>query len=237
MTSPEVTGEIKNAVLAALDGDEPLLNERLAAIAARTRKERPEFAAAIDRLVARLRDAAAGQAAPKPGETMPPFLLPDERGRLVAMEDLLAANGPLAICFHRGHWCPFCKMNMLALAKAHREIEALRGHLVAITPERWRFASALRQQAGGDFPVLTDMDNGYALSLNIAIWLGPEMESMIADRGHTLPFYQGNKSWIVPIPATFVVGSDGVIAARYLNPDYRERMSIDDLVTALRQTR
>ena len=235
MASPEVTGEIKTAVLAALDADGPL-NERLAAIAARTRKERPEFAAAIDRLVARLRDAAAGEAAPRPGEAMPPFVLPDERGRLLVMDELLQ-NGPLAICFHRGHWCPYCKMNMLALAKAHREIDTIRGHLVGVTPERWRFASALKRQAGGDFPVLTDMDNGYALSLNIAIWLGPEMEAMIGNRGHTLPLYQGNKSWIVPIPATFVVGTDGIIAARYLDPDYRLRMSIEDLAGALKLAR
>jgi peroxiredoxin len=235
MASPDVTGQIKREVLAALDAEGPL-NERLKAIAERTRKERPEFAAAIDRLVARLRDAAAGAAAPKPGEAMPPFVLPDERGRLVSLEELLR-NGPLAVCFHRGHWCPFCKMNMLALAKAHHEIDAVRGHLLAITPERWRFASALKRQAGADFPVLTDMDNGYALSLNIAIWLGPEMEGFISDRGHKLGTYQGNPSWIVPIPATYVVGTDDVIVARYLDPDYRQRMSIEDLVEALKKAR
>jgi peroxiredoxin len=235
MASPETTGELRTAVLAVLEADGPL-NERLAAIAQRTRKERPEFAAGIDRFVARLRDAEAGKTAPQPGEAMPPFILPDEHGRMISLEDLLK-HGPMAICFHRGHWCPFCKMNMLALAKAHREIEGVAGHLVAITPERWRYSSALKQQAGADFPVLTDMDNGYALSLNIAVWLGPEMEGLIAGRGHALPLYQGNKSWVVPIPATFVVGSDGVIVARYLDPDYRQRMSVEDLAAALQQAR
>lgn len=235
MASPEISGEIRSAVLAALDQDGSLA-ERLAAIAARTRVERPEFAAGIDRFVARIRDACAGSNAPKPGELLPPFILPDERGRLVTLEELLA-NGPVAVCFHRGHWCPFCKMNMIALAKAHRMIDALRGHLVAITPERWRFATALKTQAGADFPALTDMDNGYALSLGIAVWLGSEMEGLITARGHKLPLYQGNKAFIVPIPATFVVRRDGIITARYLNPDYRERMSIEDLAAALQQAR
>jgi peroxiredoxin len=106
---------------------------------------------------------------------------------------------------------------------------------VAITPERWHFATTLKHHAGATFPVLTDLDNGYALAINIAIWLGPEMEGFIAERGHDLPAYQGNKSWIVPIPATFVVGTDGLIAARYIDPDYRQRMSIEDLVAALTQ--
>jgi peroxiredoxin len=231
MASRELTDQIRDAVLSALDADGPL-NEGLAAISRRTRTERPEFAAAIDNLIARLRGADAGGTAPKPGAPMPPFMLPDERGRLVSLEGLLKA-GPLAICFHRGHWCPYCRLNMIALAKAHQDIARVNGHVVAITPERWRFALALKQQAGATFPVLSDLDNSYALSLNIAIWLGPEMEGFIAQRGHNLPAYQGNKSWILPIPATFVVGSDGVIVARYLDPDYRQRMSIEDLVTAL----
>ena len=59
------------------------------------------------------------------------------------------------------------------------------------------------------FPILTDMDNGYALSLNLAIWVGAEMQKMMAGR-QDLPAYQGNSSWMLPIPATFVVGRDGV---------------------------
>jgi peroxiredoxin len=233
MASEDLTGEIKNAVLAALEADGSL-SERLALIAERARRERPEFAAAIDRLVARLKEAGAGDAAPKIGDALPSFLLPDERGTLVSLDDLLA-KGPVAICFHRGHWCPYCRLNFLALAKAQPQIAAAGGQIAAIIPERWRFTAALKAQAGAAFPVLTDMDNGYAMSLNIAIWLGPEMEKFIAGRGHDLPAYQGNKSWIVPIPATFVVGTDGVIVARYLDPDYRHRMGIEDLESSMRR--
>jgi peroxiredoxin len=167
---------------------------------------------------------------------MPPFILPDDSGRLISLAELLS-HGPLAICFHRGHWCPYCRLNMIALAKAHAEIAGINGQVVAITPERWHYAATLKRRAGATFPVLTDLDNGYALAVNIAIWLGPEMEGFIAERGHDLPAYLGNKSWIVPIPATFVVGTDGVIAARYLDPDYRQRMSIENLVDALKQAR
>jgi peroxiredoxin len=77
------------------------------------------------------------------------------------------------------------------------------------------------------------MDNGYALSLNLAIWVGDEIQKMMTGR-HDLPEYQGNNSWMLPIPATFVVGQDGLIKARFVDPDYRKRMAIDDLLAALR---
>ena len=108
--------------------------------------------------------------------------------------------------------------------------------LVAIVPERRKFVAALREESRAPFPVLTDMDNGYALSLNLAIWVGQEMETLIASAGWDMPTYQGNSAWMVPIPATFVVGSDGVITARYLDPDYRLRMETDQLRDALRAT-
>ena len=108
--------------------------------------------------------------------------------------------------------------------------------LVAIVPERRKFVAALREESRAPFPVLTDMDNGYALSLDLAIWVGQEMETLIASAGWDMPTYQGNSAWMVPIPATFVVGSDGVITARYLDPDYRLRMETDQLRDALRAT-
>ena len=57
---------------------------------------------------------------------------------------------------------------------------------------------------------------------------------MIAAAGFDVAKYQGNDSWMVPIPATFVVGTDGRVKARFVDPDYRKRMAIEDLLAALR---
>ena len=79
------------------------LNERLKAMADAVRSLSPAFAEAVDRLIARLKRSAAGDAAPGVGDPMRPFVLPDETGRLVSLEQLLS-EGPAAIVFHRGHW-------------------------------------------------------------------------------------------------------------------------------------
>ena len=142
-------------------------------------------------------------------------------------------GGPVAVTFHRGHWCPFCRISINALVRAQEQVASIGGQIVAVMPERQQFVSDLRATSKAPFLVLTDMDNGYAMSLGLAIWVGDEMQKIIAER-HDLPEYQGNDTWMVPIPATFVVGQDGRIKARFVDPDYRKRMAIEDLLAAMR---
>src|SRR3974390_2308868 len=186
------------------------LQEQLRAFAETVKQNRPEFAAAVDRLIQRLRQHGAGESAPQIGESMPPFVLPDEAGQMVSLDELLN-RGPVAVTFHRGHWCPYCRINIKALVQAHKELPA--GEIVAIMPDRQKFATELKTQSNVPFPILTDADNGYALSLNLAIWVGAEVQKMMEGR-RDLPTFQGNSSWMVPIPATVVVGRAGLIRAR-----------------------
>jgi peroxiredoxin len=208
------------------------LNEQLRSFAENTRQERPEFAAAVDRLIDRLRRASAGDSAPKPGEPMPGFVLPDENGDRVSLDDLLD-EGPVAITFHRGHWCPYCRININALAQAQKELAKDEGRIIGIMPDLQKFVAELKKQSNVPFPVLSDMDNGYALSLNLTIWVGAELQRMLQDRVN-MPAFQGNSSWMLPIPATFVVGRDGLIRARFIDPDYRKRMTITEMLAAMR---
>src|SRR5262249_33617922 len=124
-----------------------------------------------------------------------------------------------------------------ALAQAQEEIAAEGTQIVAIMPEREQYAAEFKTEAHAKYPILTDMDNGYAMSLNLVFWVGAEMEALMAKLGRDIPQYQGNESWMFPIPATFVVGRDGLIKERFIDPDYRKRMAIDDLLQAIRSAR
>ena len=208
------------------------LDEQLRTFADAARQRRPDFAAAVDRLVERLRHYGAGGSAPQVGEPMPPFVLPDDAGHLVSLDQLLT-KGPLAVTFHRGHWCPYCRININALAQAHKDIADEGGQIVAIMPDRQKFVADFKSQSNVPFPILTDMDNGYAMSLNLTIWVGAEMQKMMQGR-RDLPTFQGNNSWMLPIPATFVVGRDSAVKARFMDPDYRKPMAIANMLMALR---
>lgn len=213
----------------ALDGS---MGERLDVFVNAVRKNHPDSAAKVDRLVARLNAHKAGESAPGPGEAMPLFVLPDENGRMVSLADLLA-DGPAIVTFHRGHWCPYCRISIHTLARAQARIAARGARMVAIVPDRQQFAAEMKDESGAGFPILTDMDNGYAMSLNLAIWVGTEMKEYMLSIGRMLPEYQGNESWTLPIPATFVVGQDGRIKARFADPDYRKRAAVEELIAAL----
>jgi peroxiredoxin len=225
-------GTLEEAFAYCRDMDAPL-NERLDAFSAVTRYLIPGYQEAVNRLVSRLKQFDAGKAAPKPGERMPSFAMPDETGHVVTLEDLLE-HGPLAMTFHRGHWCPYCRINTKVFAEAQERIDSDGAHLAAIMPEVQRFAGQFKAEGQVQYPVLTDIDNGYALSLNLAIWVGEEMQKLLEAGGRKLPDYQGNNAWVLPIPATFVIAQDGFITARFIDPDYRKRMAIEDLLSALK---
>ena len=210
---------------------EGTLSERLDAYAAAGREIFPAYGEAVDRLVARIHENGGGENAPRPGDPMPPFILPDANGELVNLKSLLE-KGPVAVMFYRGHWCPFCRLNVRAVIQSLDRVKASGGQIVAVMPEVQEFSEKFKHESGATFPVLTDLDNGYALSLNLAIWLGTEIRGLLSYQD--MQSFHGNDGWVLPIPATFVVGRDGLVKARFVDPDFRKRMEIDDLIAALK---
>ena len=235
MTSKPLSQLLDEAFVQCRDMDASLA-ERLQAFADAVRRFGPHFQDAVDGLVNRLKQFDVGDNAPKPGEVMPNFVLPDENGQLVSLDSLLQ-KGPVAVIFHRGHWCPYCRINTRVLAEAQHQIAAEGGQVAAIMPDREHFTTELKAESEAPFPILTDFDNGYALSLNLAFWVGQEMQELMTMAGWDVSRSQGTDTWLLPIPATFVVGTDGEVKARFLDPDYRKRMTIEDLLSALRQAR
>lgn len=209
------------------------LNERLAAYANTLHDLNFPFSEAYDDLVARLKAGGIGAQAPLVGELMPPFQLPALPHRLVSLQEILSA-GPAVISFNRGHWCPFCKIELSTIADHHDEILSHGGQLVTILPDRQKFARQLPEGVLRSFLVLSDIDNAYALSLSLALWLGERIAQLMQGRGHRLSEYQGNDGWFVPLPATFVVGTNGRVLARHVDAEFRQRMEIAEILEALR---
>jgi peroxiredoxin len=139
---------------------------------------------------------------------------------------------PAVLVFLRGHWCPYCRLTAVALAGIEREIGSAR--LVAICPETAHYLKKLRKSSNATFPILTDLDNGYALSLGLSFGLDAEISDMLDAFSCHLPGFHGGASWLLPIPAIFVIGRDGKVSSRHVNADFRNRMAIDELLLAVR---
>jgi peroxiredoxin len=210
------------------------LSERLKAVVDEVKRLSPEFAGVVARMVARLEANSVGQSAPQIGERMPDFILPDDKGKLVRLENLLE-QGPVVVSFHRGHWCPYCKLNADGLARIAPDVKRLGAQIVAVSPETHQYGAELKSYAKAPFPILADVDNGYALELNLLFWVGDEKRNAMQAGGFDIAPYQGNETWMLPIPATFIVGRDGLVKERYIDPDYRRRMELEAILAGLGQ--
>lgn len=212
------------------------LSERLALFSAAVAEHGRMFAEAYDRLVLQIGSGGAGGAAPVAGEPMPAFVLPDHKGILTTLDDVVA-GGPAVLSFNRGHWCEYCQLELRAFAAAHAEFAARGAKVISIMPECGSYTQKVRAMTGDALTVLSDVDNGYALSVGVVMWLGDEVRALYEKFGIDIVRYQGNETWFVPIPATFVVDRAGTIVGRKVDPDFRHRMDIEEILSVLDQLR
>lgn len=229
MTTP-LTLEDLFRVLCASDAP---LNVRLKDFSDGLRTLSLPFAEVYDDLIARLVSGQAGAGAPDVGDPMPPFMLPNSSGRLVSLDDLIQ-SGPVVVSFNRGHWCEYCAIELSALAQALGALSARGATVVSIMPETQDFIRRAKIACGGNLEILSDIDNAYALETGLAIWVGDRVRRIYSAHGVQLEKYQNSEAWFLPIPATFVVGRDGLVIARYVDPDFRRRMEIDDIIEAVK---
>ena len=214
------------------DDPEAPLDERLRLYLAESRKLLPDLESTYDELVARLKASDADLLVPAIGERLPDFLMTDSDGQLVDLASLLR-KGPLVVSFNRGPWCDYCGLELHALARAYPDIVAAGGEVVSIVPETAQYARALQQSRGLPFRVLTDLDLAYAFSLGLVFWVGDKIKETYRQFGIDLERFQGNGGWLLPIPATLVVGRDGRVKARFVDPDFRRRLGIEPILRAL----
>ena len=226
----------EEAMVRRLCSMEAPLHERLRSFSAFVREHALPFAEAYDDLAARLSAAQAGSTAPGVGDVMPGFALPDASMKFHTLDQMLE-RGPVVVSFNRGHWCPYCTVELNALKQALTEIAAAGAQVVSIMPETPKFVGKVAAGIDNAFLVLSDEGNGYSLSVNLVIWLGERIRRLDGDLELAIEKSQGNNAWFVPIPATFVVGADGRIIARFVDPDFRKRMDVEDVLAALRRAR
>jgi peroxiredoxin len=159
-------------------------------------------------------------------------MLPDQDGRLITLESILSTR-PLVLSFNRGHWCGLCRIELDALNEAAPDIEAAGGALLAIIPEPQIMARKIRAENALSFPILSDMDLAFAASLDLLVYLGEDLRKLYLSDGIDIGAYQLTEGWFLPIPATFVIGTDGQVVARHVDPDFRRRMDVADILQAL----
>jgi peroxiredoxin len=168
----------------------------------------------------------------KAGDHAPDFRLPDARGDYVRLKNLLATD-PIVLSFYRGGWCPYCNLELRALQKALPEITRLGAELVAVSPQTPDESLSTAGKNALAFPVLSDVGSATAKSFGIAYDLAEELRPIYARFGHALPERNGDESWVLPIPATYVIDRDATITLAFVDVDYRNRLEPTEILAAL----
>jgi peroxiredoxin len=150
------------------------------------------------------------------------FELPDHNGASVD-SSILRAKGRLVLCFIRGRWCPFCVGQMEAMDLVLPQIEAAGATLVALSPQTVKQSFFMHDQHKLRFPLLSDTGNRLARQFGLTYRVPPAQEAVYRRAFVNLPFTNGDDSWQLPIPATYILHRDGTILYASANEDYTER--------------
>jgi peroxiredoxin len=170
------------------------------------------------------------------GDTAPSFVLDDHRGARVGLDDL-TADGLAVIAFLRGGWCPACNLELRALAKRHPELRSLGARVAVVSPERPGREASFENVSPVDLPILVDAGNRIARSYGVTHSFGENLRSILEYAGTDLREHNGDDSFVLPIPAVYVIDRTRRIRIAYVFGSYIDRMEPDELVAAVRELR
>jgi len=193
-----------------------------------------EIQAIHSRVISELKQSRIADRSLQPRSRAPEFELPDHNGKLVRSSELLQ-RGRLVICFFRGRWCPFCVGQMEAMHTIVPHLPELHASLVAISPQTVHQSYLMADQHKLHFPLLSDAGNKVAQQFGL-VYRVPEYQQKIYRRVFVnLSFVNGEDSWGLPIPATYVLDNDHSVIYSSVNPDYTDRPEPAGIVHLLSQ--
>jgi peroxiredoxin len=166
------------------------------------------------------------------GSLAPEFALKDASGQLVRSEDLLAI-GPLVIKFFRGRWCPYCVTELEAWRDMYGQLRQLDALIVAISPQTERQNDFLVDQHGLPFPVLTDPGCALADQFGLAYTVSDDLRYYYYSVMIDVPSINGESSWRLPLPATYVIAKDRRVLFAEAHADFRVRPEPEEALDAL----
>jgi peroxiredoxin len=193
-----------------------------------------EDRAAVAEAIERLRMLQIVEQGLAVGDVLPDFGLRDPAGRLVTSDGLLA-RGPLVVSFFRGGWCPYCSLTLQALDRMLPEVERLGAGLVAISPLKPLELARLADERGLRLTMLSDAGDAYARLCGLDYAMSDGQARLYRKRGVDLEAANAGAGWQVPVPATYVLGRDGIIAYAFADPDWARRAEPAAILEALRR--
>ncbi len=188
----------------------------------------------MEQATEKLRASGIIDQAKKEGDHYIDFTLPNVDGKQVKLSEKLK-DGPIILTFYRGGWCPYCNLQLKAYQDHLEQFKAAGGQLIAISPESMESAETTVKKHELQYEILTDNLNKEARKYGLVFKLPEDLKEVYLKFGLDLEKNQGNDSWELPIPATYVIDKNGKIVYSFLNVDYVQRAEPKDIINALKK--
>ncbi|MDL2142315.1 MULTISPECIES: peroxiredoxin-like family protein [Flavobacterium] len=166
------------------------------------------------------------------GDMFPDFKLPNTNDETVQLKEILK-KGKVIAAFFRGSWCPYCSLELKALQDSLKQITDRKATLVAISPQKLDYSQELKSNYNLDFELLTDKNNALAKQLGISFGLQDYIVPTYRGLGIDLSEYNENGNSELPIPAVFVVDTNGSVRYKFADANYMNRIDIQELIKQL----
>ena len=192
----------------------------------------PERLAMMESATADLKATGIETHALQVGDKAPDITLPDATGRPVRLADLWRESMTVVI-FYRGGWCPYCNLELRAWQHQLDALAHLGGKLVAVSPQTPDNSLSTAEKNELAYSVLSDSALTAANGFGIAFEMPQPLIDLYSKVGNELPVLNGNGRWVLPLPATYVIGRDGLIHFAHIESDYRMRAEPLDVINAI----
>ncbi len=168
------------------------------------------------------------------GSELPIGELTNTKGEKVNISSFIGTK-PLVISFYRGGWCPYCNIELKALQNSLSNFKELGAELIAITPETPDNSLTTKEKNELEFEVLSDINNIYAKSLGLVFEMPEDLIALYHQFGLHVDKHNENKSYELPMPATFVIDVHGKIILSFVKEDYTKRLDPNDIIASLQE--
>ena len=169
----------------------------------------------------------------KVGDMAPDFSLPDPTGKTVQLSELLT-NCPVVINFYRGQWCPYCNLEIRAFQQLLPAFQQANAQVIAISPELPDNSLSITEKHALAFPVLSEIGNTVARSYGLVFALAESLRPLYKGFGIDIPASNGDDTYELSVPATYVIDESGTIRYAYAEADYTLRAEPTEVLAAVK---
>jgi peroxiredoxin len=194
----------------------------------------PEVIATLGAEIEKLAASQIAKRALAVGAVAPDFTLPDAHGVSVTLAKVLA-RGPAIVTFYRGGWCPFCDLQLHSYQRVLGDIHARGAELIAISPQTPDYSLSDVEKKQLAFPVLSDVGNRVSRAYGLVYRLSDVLQKLQTGFGNPIPKFNGDESWELPMPGTFVLDRTGRVVLAHVDPNYMVRLEPAAILDALKR--